>query len=536
MGLVLAVLFVCVSLTPSLLPRTWLAQGVISGVSGSIGYGLGVIMAALWRWATRGRLVPPDRIRLWGNGFVAAVLLVLLSLSLLFGSMWQRRLHALIGEPAPGRLGYARVLLVTVFIVVVGIAAARAVLGFGRWTTRLARRKVPEVPAVIAGVAAVSLLGVVMVDGVLHDGVISFATLASSEVNNSTGSAARPPTLPTRSGSSQSLVSWRSLGREGRSFVAGGPTAAQVSEFTGQPAKEPIRVYVGLQSSPEASAEVAVRELARTGAAERAVLCVVTTTGTGWVDPYGAAALEYMLGGDTAIVGTQFSYLPSWLSFLTEQERSAQAGAALFDQVYAYWSTLPAAHRPRLLVFGESLGSLGSEAAFRDLDDVRARTDGALWLGPTNANPLWRKLQADRDRGSPEVLPVYGNGTVVRFGSRPEDLTRPPDPWPPPRVVYIQNPSDPVTWWSPRLLFAEPDWLEEAPGYDVQSTMRWYPVVTFLQVTADLALAQRARVAHGHYFHGATVAGWAAVTQPADWPPARSAELTALLDRTVLID
>jgi uncharacterized membrane protein len=535
-GLVSAVLFVCVSLTPSLLPRTWLAQGVISGVSGSIGYGLGVAVAVLWRWITRGRLQPTGRRRQWVNGVVAGVVIVLLSLSLYFGSMWQRGLYALIGEPAPGRLGYTRVLLVTALIVTAGIGLARGVLGFGRFTTRLARRRIPEVPAVIAGVAAVSLLGVVVIDGVLHDGVISFATFASSVVNNSTGSAARPPTLPTRSGSSQSLVSWQSLGREGRSFVAGGPTAAEVGEFTGQPAKEPIRVYVGLEPTPVMSAELAVRELARTGAADRAVLCVVTTTGTGWVDPYGAAALEYLLGGDTAIVGTQFSYLPSWLSFLTEQERSAQAGKALFDQVYAYWSTLPRQHRPRLLVFGESLGSLGSEAAFRDLDDLRARTDGALWLGPTNANPLWRRLEAGREPGTPEVLPIYGEGTAVRFASRPDDLARPPDSWPPPRVVYIQNPSDPVTWWSPGLLFAEPDWLKEPPGYDVQPTMRWFPVVTFLQVTADLALAQRARVAHGHYFHGATVAGWAAVTQPPGWTPARSVELTDLLDRTIRID
>ena len=79
-------------------------------------------------------------------------------------------------------------------------------------------------------------------------------------------------------------------------------------------------------------------------------------------------------------------------------------------------------------------------------------------------------------------------------------------------------------------------WLKERPGYDVQPAMRWYPVVTFLQLTADLALAQRARVAHGHSFRGVTVAAWAAVTQPPSWTPARSADLTSRLNRIIPVD
>jgi uncharacterized membrane protein len=537
-GLVGAVLLVCVSLTPSLLPRTWLAQGVISGVSGSVGYGLGVAVAALWRVSTRERWRLSDRTRRWLRGEIAIALTGLLGLSLWFGSVWQRGLYGLIGEPAPDRFGYVRVLLLTVAIVVVAVGAARAVLAFDRWTTKLARRRLTAVPAAVVGLVTVAVVGFVVVNGVVHDGVLRFASVASEAVNNSTGSAAVQPYQPTRSGSPQSLVSWGSLGREGRSFVAGGPSAAQIAAFTGAPARDPVRVYVGLDPQPAAAtaAAAAVRELQRTGAADRAVLCVVTTTGTGWVDPYAAAALEYLFGGDTAIVGTQFSVLPSWISFLTEREQVAQAGRALFDAVHAWWSTLPAAHRPRLFVFGESLGSLGSESVFHDLQDLRSRTDGALWLGPTNANPLWEQLVNGRDKGSPEVLPVVGDGSAVRFASRPQDLTQPPGPWPPPRVVYAQNPSDPVTWWSPQLLWSEPDWLKEAPGYDVQPAMRWYPVVTFVQVTADLSLAQRAPVAHGHYFHGITVAAWAAVTQPPGWNPERSAALTSLLDRTIRLD
>src|SRR5438046_9708331 len=93
---------------------------------------------------------------------------------------------------------------------------------------------------------------------------------------------------------------------------------------------------------------------------------VVTTTGTGWVDPAASDSLEYEVNGDTA------------------------AGRQLFDQVYAAWSALPSDHRPRLCAFGESLGSFGGEAAFSGLADVQNRTDGVLFAGPPNVNTLWR--------------------------------------------------------------------------------------------------------------------------------------------------
>ena len=61
-GMVTAVLFVCLSMTPSLLPRTWLVQGAVSGVSAVFGYGLGVGIGWVFRRAKQrpDRLVRPD--------------------------------------------------------------------------------------------------------------------------------------------------------------------------------------------------------------------------------------------------------------------------------------------------------------------------------------------------------------------------------------------------------------------------------------------------------------------------------------------
>src|SRR5262249_33240668 len=44
-----AIIFACLSFTPSLLPRGGLIQGVICGITAAIGYGLGVWAAAIWR-------------------------------------------------------------------------------------------------------------------------------------------------------------------------------------------------------------------------------------------------------------------------------------------------------------------------------------------------------------------------------------------------------------------------------------------------------------------------------------------------------
>ena len=215
--------------------------------------------------------------------------------------------------------------------------------------------------------------------------------------------------------------------------------------------RPPIRVYAGLDSAPTSRerAALAVQELQRTGAFDRKVLCVVTTTGTGWVDEKAVDPLEYMYNGDTAMVGLQYSYLPSWISFLVDKERARDAGRDLFNQVYGVWSQLPPQQRPKLLVFGESLGSFGAESAFSGADDIRNRVDGMLLVGPPNRNELWREYVADRDAGSTEILPTYEQGTTIRFADAATDLDRPATTWDTPRVAYLQHPSDPIVWWAP---------------------------------------------------------------------------------------
>jgi uncharacterized membrane protein len=235
------------------------------------------------------------------------------------------------------------------------------------------------------------------------------------------------------------------------------------------------------------------------------------------------------MNGDSAMVAMQYSYLPSWMSFLVDQAKARDAGRALFDAVYGVWADLPAARRPQLLVFGESLGTFGGEAAFSGLADIRNRTDGVLWAGPPNFNELWRGFVEDRESGSPEWLPVYGDGRTVRFADEAPDLEQPAGPWEDPRVVYLQNASDPIVWWSPRLILNHPDWLTGERGPDVSQDMFWIPFVSFWQVTADLVFSTGVPDGHGHKYASDYADGWANVVQPADWTAADTERLRELI-------
>jgi uncharacterized membrane protein len=95
--------------------------------------------------------------------------------------------------------------------------------------------------------------------------------------------------------------------------------------------------------------------------------------------------------------------------------------------------------------------------------------------------------------------------------------------------VYLQHASDPIAWWNPRLLFSKPDWLIEPRGYDVLPQVNWIPVVTFLQVSADMAVAVHVPDGHGHRYVADVANGWAAVLRPPGWTPEKTKRLRPLL-------
>lgn len=528
-GTALGLVFIWLSLTPSLLPRGPLFQGLVSGAAGAFGYMLGVFVVWLVRYMLSRDTTPPAPRQAW---IALAVIGVIGQVLMIFYfHTWQDEVRDLNGV---ARMGFwdhpltAVLSIVTLFVLVeIGQLIGKLVRFLVRQLERVAP---PRVSAVVVVVALLALT-IALLNGVVVRFAMSTMNRTFAAVNDETDPDFPAPTSPLRSGGPGSLVSWESLGHQGRVFVAAGPTVDELTAFNGRPAVEPIRAYAGLHSADgiRATAELAARELQRTGGLDRDVVAVATTTGTGWINEAEASALEYMYNGDTAIVSMQYSFLPSWLSFLVDKENARQAGQALFEAVDALIREMPEGQRPRLVVFGESLGSFGGEAPFLALNNLVARTDGALFSGPTFNNTIWTQLTRDRDPGSPMWLPIYDNGESVHFAARAENLARPDAPWDNPRVVYLQHASDPIAWFNPDLLFAEPDWLKEPRGYDVSGRMQWIPVVTFLQVSADMAVAVDVPDGHGHVYVKDVANAWAAILQPPGWTPEKTERLRPLL-------
>ena len=524
-GTAAGMLLLWLSLTPSLLPRGPLFQGIVSGAAGAIGYGLGVLAVWLIRFM-RSRADSPAPPR-WAWPILMALGALGLVLGIVYFRYWQDHVRDLMGVPRLHWYNYIQAGLLAVVVLFAFVEIGQLVGRMVRFLARQLGRIAPPRVSVVVTVILVLSVGIALLNGVVVRGGMSVLNKTFSAINDETDPNHPPPTTPLRSGGPGSLVSWETMGHQGRIFMRGGPTVAQLTEFNGSPATEPIRAYAGLNSAKgiRATAELAARELEREGGLKRKVIAVATTTGTGWINAAEADSLEYMYNGDTAIVSMQYSFLPSWLSFLVDKENARQAGQALFEAVDKRVRALPEAQRPKIVVFGESLGSFGGEAPFLSPNNIIARTDGALFSGPTFQNTMRDDITDNRDPGSPEWLPIFDNGANVRFAARPDNLARPDAPWGSPRIAYLQHASDPIAWFNPNLLFAEPDWLREPRGYDVSGDMNWIPVVTFLQVSADMAVAVDVPDGHGHRYVKDVVNAWAAVMQPPGWTPEKTERL-----------
>ncbi|WP_433605792.1 alpha/beta-hydrolase family protein [Prescottella agglutinans] len=404
-----------VSLAPSLLPRSAPVQGVLTGV----------LVATLWGAAALiGRLRPNNR-----QGSTARLVALVAAgvagaWAVACADRWQNSLRAAMALPSVGAAHWTQV----------GLWAAAVCLvsaGIARGLAAAACRLGPAGSTALA-VTAAALTWFVAVPG---------ATSAVAQHFRTT-SAVVDPGLVASDGNS--IVPWTTLGAEGRRFVAG--------------ASDPrsIRTYVGLDSAPDvhARAALAVRDLDRAGGFTRGHVVVAVPTGSGWIDGEAARGIERRFGGDVAIVGQQYSYAPSWVTFLFGRSDAQESARALFAAVSAHVAALPQEERPMVHVYGQSLGAVGGSAILDDAVTGTA-TCSALWAGP------------------PAGAVHLGGATV------------------------LANSSDPVVWWSPALLTSAPDLTRARVDAPVP---QWIPFVSFVQTTVDLVFSLDAPTGHGHRY------------------------------------
>ena len=528
-GLGVGTLLFAFSLTPSLIPRSTLFQGLVSGVSLATGYALGVAALGVLHYLE----VPTPRGRTRRRiALAAAATCLIVAVAFLWqASGWQNALRVLVAmEPVESGRPFS-VAAIASLVFLVALVLARLFRRTYRLLARLLKRVVPRRLAQVLGfVAAVTLFWSV-VEGVALSAALRAADSSFRELDALIPDDETPPADPVKTGSQASLIAWHDLGKRGRSFVASGPTSAEISAFVGTPVPEPIRVYVGLNAAatPRARVRLALRELIRVGGFERSVLVLVTPTGTGWVDPAALDPVEFLHRGDIASVAAQYSYLPSPLALIARDAYGAETARALFEEVYGYWTRMPPGRRPRLYLFGVSLGALDGEGSFHLHDVLADPFHGALWAGPPFRSATWRSVTVNRDRGSPAWLPRYRRGAVVRFMNQHGGLGAPAERWGPLRIAYLQYASDPITFFDVRAAFQQPDWMRLPRGPDVSPAFRWYPVVTMLQLAADMAAGARATPpGFGHNFAAEHyITAWMALTEPTGWSSEDIMRLTA---------
>lgn len=516
-GLLLGLLFLAASLTPSLIPRGPLVQGVLGGLVMALGYLVGRVLEFLWRAADLPRLT--GRAGTLATTLVAFAVLAVLVLSFFASLLWQNDLRMRMGlEPAEEAHWLQIILLVVVvFAVLYAIGAA---IGLLFDVVRAALfRVMPARRATALGVVIVALLLVVVTRDRLVPAVFTFLDNSYEAAQNLFADAPPGPTDPHIAGSPESLIGWQEMGQPGRDFVMTGPDSEAIAAFTGEQSLDPIRVYVGRANAPTSQerASLALQELMRLDAFNREVLVVASPTGTGWLDPGSHDPLEYMHGGDIATVAVQYSYLQSPLALIFETQTGLEQATQTIETIHEYWKTLPRDERPRLYIHGLSLGAWSSMYAtnlFRLVDDG---IDGALWAGPPFPSAFWNYVQRARNDGSPWVLPEIGDGSLVRYASHVSDGSE-GAPWGDMRLMILQYPSDPIVFYDPFSVWRSPVWMQEPPGHGVSPHLRFVPIVTQLQLAVDMALSTTTPAGYGHsYYAQDYIAPWVQVTDPEGW-------------------
>lgn len=525
-GLALAWVGYLVSLTPTMVPRTTSVQVVMTTLLPLTGYAIGAIIGALTRLATGDRRWFESHDTARRAALVLFVLAVAGALAVTpFALQWQTELAAAAGWGLPSwPLVVAIAPLATVLLVALGrtVRAGGRRLGHG-W------RRVVRSPALSTLLGGLTMAAVLVA---LLAGLVALVYQSFERADADT-SGQPQPTSPLVSGSPASLVEWQTLGRQGRQFVTGGLSAATIEGFSGVPAKEPIRVYVGKDQAATAEdrASLLVEETRRAGGFDRESLVVVVTSGLGAVHPVSARTLEYVANGDVATAATAYSSVPSWLTALTDPtgvDREAEALVQAFTRAVA---ALPADERPDLYLNGESLGAIGSQHVFagQSPEQVVEQFDGVLWVGTPATSELIAQWVSFPE-GTPAWEPVVGDGSVARFAASAErvDLTDPS--WGPNRILFMHSATDPVAYLEGSLWRTRPEWIGQSRFDTLPERMAWWPLFTWEQMLIDFTTNGIVPPGFGHNYSDAHATGWAAVLQRDGWDAGTVARLEEYRD------
>jgi len=307
------------------------------------------------------------------------------------------------------------------------------------------------------------------------------ASNAETEIAYSTS-----PEAPSVSGSTFSLAKYDTLGLQGRRLVSEvTPHDAFVDVMGEAPESDPVRVFVGMDSadSQDDLVELAVQELRRAGGFDKPLIIAASPAGTGYVNYIAIEAAELMAMGNVATIAIQYGGLPSMLSMSRIEEATslyAQLLTRLRDEIDRLGRDI------KLVAYGESLGALTSQdGVTRASNEDGLIVDAALWVGTPQGSALFEDLT--------------GPGGVATYDCFDDYLDSADSVGSGPRITFLNHDNDPVTKFTPQDACSMPGWLEPVDrGRGTNPYQRWLPGISFWQGLIDTKNA--ATVVPGEFY------------------------------------
>lgn len=312
----------------------------------------------------------------------------------------------------------------------------------------------------------------------------------------------KQPKVSYVSGEQNSKVKWNDLSVQGRRHIVARMPARKINEDLGiSTAKEPIRLYIGLDCANDHDERVrlAIEELERTDAFNRQYLMLIAPTGTGYVNYVMSDTLEYLSKGDCAQLTVQYSKRPSPLSLDRVDEGFIQF-RMLINAITKKLKEKPTNSRPKILIFGESLGAWVSQDAF-----LHSGTDGliangidyAIWIGTPELSK-WQTYANHKDKLNFDHTLISQFDDLNEYNRLSQNIK---DQL---RYVMITHYNDPVAHFSASLLIRSPKWLERGKSRPttLPDSAHYRTPTTFVQTAIDMKNALKPKpgvfTSHGH--------------------------------------
>ena len=149
---------------------------------------------------------------------------------------------------------------------------------------------------------------------------------------------------------------------------------------------------------------------------------------------------------------------------------------------------MPKNKRPKIYLFGESLGSQVSEDMFQGTGVLGLEGTGidhALWIGTPSATQWRKELWGTRTIAE---APQVGPGATYLPRALPDWRALPSEDRAKVDFLLLQNGDDPIPKFGSQLAWRRPDWLgpNDRRPFGAPHGTRWLPGMTFLTTFFDM--------------------------------------------------